>query len=328
MATQCTGVTARVADLVARYYLRKPDQAELLRIKFPDASALAWGALNEGAYLLRNVRSARLTTLNVEVTNRCNLRCTYCPAHLHPQRPRLDLPYELFQDILERAPTVRTLLPFQWGEPLLHPRILDMLRFAAARGVRTFLTTNGTLLDRTMQEGLLSSGLTRLTVSVDGADELHLRRRGVELAPIRERVKELCRLRDQSGSALRVDVSLVLDETTAAGYAEFLRAWRPVVDRVQAIPRLARAPRREACRELWRGLLVVLADGRVTVCCPDQAGELCVGDVRAAAPADIFNGPRMRALRAAHARGRLPPRCAACGEFRHPLVSPRFRRAD
>ncbi len=328
MAISCTGVTARVADLVARYYLRKPDQAELLRIKFPTASALGWGALNEAAYRLRSTRSARLTTLNVEVTNRCNLRCGYCPVRLDPGRPRLDLPYDLFLDILERAPTVRTLLPFQWGEPLLHPRILDMLRAAAARGVRTFLTTNGTLLDRAMQEGLLTSGLSRLTVSVDGADEVHLRRRGVELAPIRERVQELCRRRDQAGSPLRVDVSMVLDETTASGYAEFVRAWEPVVDRVQAVPRLLSAPRGEACRELWRGLLVVLADGRVTVCCPDHAGDLAVGDVRAAAPAELFNGPRLRALRAAHARGRLPPRCASCGEFRHPLVSPRFRRAD
>ena len=74
------GLCARLTDLVARHYLRRPDQAELLRIKFPDARSLAWGALNEAAYRLGTDRAARLTTLNVEVTNRCNLACSYCPV--------------------------------------------------------------------------------------------------------------------------------------------------------------------------------------------------------------------------------------------------------
>lgn len=325
MTSDGSGPAGRVADLVARYYLRKPDQAGLLRIKFPDLGSLAWAVLNEAAYRLGRRRSARLTTLNVEVTNRCNLRCVYCPVNRSMARPRTDLPFETFRRLIERSPTVRTLLPFQWGEPLLHPRLFDMVRLAAGRGVRTFVTTNGTLLDDVTCRAIVGSGIHRLTVSVDGDDAIHRRTRGIELAPVRERVQRLRRLRDAAGAPLRIDVSMVVDETTAPGLDAFFAAWSPVVDRVQAIPRMVRETRRSPCREPWRGLLVVLADGRVTTCCADSEGTLALGDVHTEDPPTIFQGEAMRALRRDHARKCFPAACAECGEFRHPRVSPRFQ---
>jgi MoaA/NifB/PqqE/SkfB family radical SAM enzyme len=324
MQREPSSVTARVADLVARYYLKKPDQAELLRIKFQDGSSLGWGALNEAAYRTRSPRSARLTTLNIEVTNRCNLRCVYCPVNRSLVRKKTELPFELFAELLDRTPSIRTLLPFQWGEPLLHPRIFEMLRLASGRGIRTYLTTNGTRLDRSERAALLDSGLTRLTISVDGDDELHLRTRGVELAPIRERVLALKRERDLSRSELRIDVSMVVDETTAASIDRFQEAWTKVADRVQLIPRLVRGERTRPCREPWRGLLVVLADGRVTACCGDPEGELDLGNIQDSDPAAIFNGPRLRELRRRHAALQFPPVCRGCSEYSHERVSPRF----
>ena len=324
MPSESHSLTSRAADLVARYYLKKPDQAELLKIKFPDSSSLGWGVLNEAAYLARSTRSARLTTLNIEVTNRCNLRCVYCPVNRSMVREKTDLPFELFAELLERTPTLRTLLPFQWGEPLLHPRIFEMLRLASTKGIRTYVTTNGTRLDRSERDQILQSGLQRLTVSVDGDDQVHLRTRGVELAPIRERVLALRRERDLSGSALRIDVSMVVDESTAASIDAFLAAWSPVADRVQLIPRLMQAERTKPCREPWRGLLVVLADGRVTACCGDPEGELDLGNIRDCDPAEIFNGLRLRKLRKLHATGEFPPVCRGCGEYTHERVSPRF----
>ena len=318
-------ISARFLDLVARHYLRKPDQAELLRIKFPDPTSLLHGALNEGAYRLGSERGARLTTLNVEVTNRCNLRCSYCPVNRSLARPKTDLPFDRFIDILDRSPTVKTLLPFQWGEPLMHPRMIDMIEVAAKRGIRTYLTTNGTFLDRPTRDALLRSGLTRLTISVDGDDETHHATRGVDLAPIRERVRALCSERDALGAEMRVDVSMVVDDRTAPGLDAYRAAWTPVVDRVQAIPRMIEGARQGACREPWRGLLVVLADGRVTTCCADSEGVLDLGDAFSESPAEIFNGERMRALRRAHRCGDLPAVCATCDEHRDPAVSPRFR---
>jgi radical SAM protein with 4Fe4S-binding SPASM domain len=96
------------------------------------------------------------------------------------------------------------------------------------------------------------------------------------------------------------------------------------VDRVQAIPLLTRGRRRTRCREPWRGGLVVLQDGRVTVCCVDHDGELAVGDVRKDRLADLWNGPAMQRLRRAHAAGRLPALCAGCTEYPADAAAPRF----
>lgn len=317
-------IAQRVAAAVARHYLGKPDQEELLRIKFPDPASLWHAAGNEIAYLLGADRSFRLTTLNVEVTNRCNLRCAYCPVNRDMERAKVDLPFERFVEVLDAAPTVTTLLPFQWGEPLLHPRIVDMIEVATRRGIRTYLTTNGTLLDDAMNRALLRSGLARLTVSVDGADDVHEATRGVALGPIRERVLALKRLRDELGSPLRIDVSMVVEERTEAGVDEFFRAWSGIVDRVQAIPRFTSAPRASRCREPWRGLLVILADGRTTACCVDSEGRLDLGRVPDESPPRIWNGEAMARLRRAHAAGDLPEPCRSCAEYRHPSVSARF----
>ncbi len=328
MAELSSRMARGIASLAARAYLKKPDQAELLALKFPDLGSVFAGALNEAAFRMGTEHSFRLTTLNLEITNRCNLRCVYCPVNRSLARPKSELSFERFRELIERSPTVKTLLPFQWGEPLLHPRVFDMIEFAARRGIRTFLTTNGTLLDAERRERLLSSGLSRLTVSIDGDDAMHLATRGAELAPIRAAVAELRRLRDARGAKLRIDASMVVTPQTEHALPEFVRAWRPLVDRVQAIPLMtsaaADAPRTAKCREPWRGLLVVLADGRVTTCCADSEGALALGDTRDATPAEIWNGDRMRALRRSHANGCLSATCAACTEHRHPTVSPRF----
>ncbi|MCC7170247.1 MAG: radical SAM protein [Planctomycetes bacterium] len=324
MGATSTHIAGRLTDWVARRYLRKPDLAGLLRVKFPTWESIGHAALNEAAFRARLDRSGRLTTLNIEITNRCNLRCVYCPVNRDLERKKSDMPFEAFRDLIERTPTLTTLLPFQWGEPLLHPRVFDMVRFAARRGVRTYLTTNGSRLDADTRRALLCCGLTRLTISVDGDDATHLRSRGQELAPVREHVLALRRERDAAGANLGIDVSMVLDADSAPAHAEFERAWTGVVDRVQTIPRLVDGPRTRSCREPWRGVLVVLADGRTTACCADREGALDLGNAFSTAPQAIFDGPQMRALRRQHAQRAFEGPCARCSEFDHPAVSRRF----
>jgi MoaA/NifB/PqqE/SkfB family radical SAM enzyme len=311
---------------VANHYLRKPELAELLEIKLPDLRSVGWAALNEAAYRLRLQRTARVLSLNVETTNYCNLRCTICPVNRGMQRQKRWLDPALFRSLVDRTPTLRFVLPFQWGEPLLHPEIDSMVRYAREHGVRTMLTTNGTLLDERMAQRLFDSGLDRLTISVDGDDATHERIREVKLSEIRERVATLRRARDRGGHALRIDVSMVLDDTTKPAVDHYRASWRDLADRVQVIPRLAQRPRTKACREAWRGSLVVLVDGTVTACCADSEGVLKLGDATRDAPAQIVNDAPFRRLRRQHKCGDFPAVCAGCGEFdgRDVGVSARF----
>lgn len=54
------------------------------------------------------------------------------------------------------------------GEPLIHPRLSEMINFSYLCGKQTELITNGTLLDGKMSEKLEKSGLNRLWISMDG----------------------------------------------------------------------------------------------------------------------------------------------------------------
>jgi hypothetical protein len=64
----------------------------------------------------------------IEVTSRCNLRCVMCPVTVLADRwPALDLPWETFQRIARAFGKTKWVYLQGWGEPLLHPRILDMI---------------------------------------------------------------------------------------------------------------------------------------------------------------------------------------------------------
>lgn len=315
---------ARWLQFVARTYLGKPDLAEFLAIRLPDLASLRGAARNELAFRLGAERLSVLTTLNVELTSRCNVACSYCDVNQELGRPNQDLPLEVLEGLLDGAPRVHTLLPFQWGEPLLYPQLDEALELARRRGVRTLLTTNGTLLDGDRLRRLAAAGLERLTVSLDGADASHAARRGYAQAPILQRLDEARRARDADGLATRLDVSMVVDDSVAAELDAFRERLTPLCDRVQFIPRMVDGPRTSACREPSRGLMVVLSDGRVTTCCADVRGELSLGRWDDAPAEQLYANEAWRALRRAHARGELPDVCARCSECQVPGVSPRF----
>jgi MoaA/NifB/PqqE/SkfB family radical SAM enzyme len=314
-----------LAGLVARLYLRRPDLAEAVHIRYRSARAFLAGVGNEVAYRLGTVRAPALVSVNLELTNRCNLRCTFCPtADGRMTRARGFMDDALFARALDGAGRLEFALLFQWGEPLLHPRFFALAAEAARRGVRTLVTTNGTLLTPARIAGLLGSGIDRVTVSVDGDAETHERVRGVPLAETRDAVRRLVAARDAAGSATSVDVSMVVAPETESGTETFLAKFAGLADRVQTIPLLTRGERRTRCREPWRGGLVVLQDGRVTVCCVDHEGVLAVGDARVTPLAEIWNGEPLRALRRAHACGDLPAICAGCTEYPTDAAAPRF----
>jgi cyclic pyranopterin phosphate synthase len=129
-----------------------------------------------------------LRDLRISVTDRCNLRCTYCMPrevfdHNHSFLPRAEL---LSFEEIERIAKVFTRLGVQkirltGGEPLLRRGIeqliekLARLQTATGEPVEIALTTNGVLLAKKARM-LRDAGLARVTVSLDGLSEATFRR--------------------------------------------------------------------------------------------------------------------------------------------------------
>ncbi len=107
----------------------------------------------------------------VEATNRCNLRCTFCPNSTDRTSPRGDMDYNLFRHIMSQAAgSVNDVNISHRGESLFHPRLIDMINYAHSCGISVRLHTNGMLLDHALTEELLHSGVDLLSFSFDGYD--------------------------------------------------------------------------------------------------------------------------------------------------------------
>lgn len=112
--------------------------------------------------------------LRISLTDKCNLRCTYCmPAEGVPWLAKQNL---LSTDEIERVAGILARLGIievrlTGGEPLLRPDVVDVVRrLARIEGeqgrLRISMTTNGIRLDRVMDE-LVDAGLERLNISLD-----------------------------------------------------------------------------------------------------------------------------------------------------------------
>ncbi|GGL85715.1 hypothetical protein GCM10010840_24510 [Deinococcus aerolatus] len=119
-----------------------------------------------------------LRDLRISVTDRCNLRCTYCmPADIfgpsYAFLPRTEL--LSFEEIERLARTFVGLgvqkLRITGGEPTLRRDLPELIsRLARIDGVQDIaLTTNGLLLPR-LAADLQAAGLNRVTVSIDSLD--------------------------------------------------------------------------------------------------------------------------------------------------------------
>jgi cyclic pyranopterin phosphate synthase len=107
-------------------------------------------------------------TVRISLTDRCDLACVYC----RPSRSDGYLEKRLDDDAwramvqaLVQAGVRRVRIT--GGEPLLHPRVTELVRYVASLGVEDLaLTTNATLLEK-LARPLRDAGLRRLTVSLD-----------------------------------------------------------------------------------------------------------------------------------------------------------------
>lgn len=112
----------------------------------------------------------------VEIGNVCNMNCSFC--HGHRRAPR-QMSEEEFAQILDRLTGYTKYIYYHlMGEPLIHPLLPRFIRLAGARGYKSIVTTNGTLL-RDCGSELLSAGLHKVNISLhsfeDGTEEDHLR---------------------------------------------------------------------------------------------------------------------------------------------------------
>jgi radical SAM protein with 4Fe4S-binding SPASM domain len=123
-------------------------------------------------FALGRPRSPR--SITIDPLARCNLSCPLCPTGRghNTSAGKGILTLALYCKILDQLPKLRTLLLFNWGEPLLHPQIDEIIAIAARRGITVHAHSNLSIKkDDAFFERLIDAGLTSLWASLDGASE-------------------------------------------------------------------------------------------------------------------------------------------------------------
>ena len=104
----------------------------------------------------------------IEITSVCNLACSFCPP---TARAKGLIKVEQFNNILDEiSPHTKYIYLHVKGEPLLHPRIDQLLDAAHAKGFKVNITTNGTLIKKNREKLLGKPALRQINFSLHSFD--------------------------------------------------------------------------------------------------------------------------------------------------------------
>ena len=266
----------------------------------------------------------------VEITNICNMNCSFC--HGHSRAPRQMTEEEYAHILSQLEGKTRYIYHHLMGEPLLHPLLPRFIEMACRAGFKPMITTNGTLLDR-KGDALLLPGLHKINISLhsfEGENREFHRNYIQKVADFSKKAREmgiLISLRlwnngcDDGKNATALEV---LRENFPQPWQENTRGYR-ILDGLflewgdRFVWPDENAEDRGDCLTC-RGLLDhfgILCDGTVVPCCLDSDGVIDLGNVFRQALSEILASPRAKAMVDGFRRRKaVEDLCRRCGYAR------------
>lgn len=263
----------------------------------------------------------KFTKVYIEISNICNLQCSFCPEVIRSKK-LMDL--ELFRSIIQQVSPLTEQVCFHlMGDPLVHPKIHDMVEICHEFGVRIFFVTNGVLLKERQSELLLHPAFRQVNFSLHSFNDnfpdrdpseyllrifnyteralaerpdLYLNYRLWNLSDPRgsgeknqemlRRIAERFDLKIDANIDVRVKKSIKLKGRLYLHFdTEFI--W-PSLD----LPVLGASG---SCYGL-SSHFGILVDGTVVPCCLDKEGGIPLGQIQQQPLTEILNSPRSLAL--------------------------------
>ncbi|CAB5083851.1 hypothetical protein D3OALGA1CA_417 [Olavius algarvensis associated proteobacterium Delta 3] len=262
--------------------------------------------------------------VDFEVTSRCNLSCPMCfRRNFENEQEFTDMDIELFKKgVDECAGNDLYSIRLSWrGESTLHPRILEMIRYAKEAGIQevSFLS-NGSALSEEFCMGLIESGLDYITISVDALkDKYNELRKPLDFEETVSNISRLYSIKEAHGGGFpKVKVQGIY-EYFKGRVREYYETFKPITDNVSFNIRhdyeLQSVEQEDQlfCPYLWQRITVT-ANGLVPICISDWDLDEPVADLNRDTIRDIWHGQKMEALRKMHlANNRLQLKpCRKC----------------
>lgn len=108
------------------------------------------------------------------MTRACNLTCRHCYANATAGPAADEMTHEQGLALVDHLAEYGTpVVLFSGGEPMMHPRLFDLIKRTVSRGCRAVLSSNGLLLNADSAKRLKDLGLSYIGVSLDGLARAH-----------------------------------------------------------------------------------------------------------------------------------------------------------
>lgn len=270
--------------------------------------------------------------ITIELTDRCNLRCSYCPKSYGIGIESGDMDFGLFKKIVDDAHKlieIHNVCLVGFGEPLLYPYLVEAIDYIKKKDsqIKVSITTNGVLLNDSWTRRLIEVGLDQITISVNAVSrDQYLKINNADLYS--KVVSNTCNFLDTVNdvrSPMRVLIQL-LDFGPNVGHDEknFRKFWEPKLGKcgeIQIQPfvnwgGLLRKPQkpkhqentnRYPCAHL-QASWIITREGNALACCmvfPGNEGDLKLGNVKDRSLRELYMQGKILELRKLNIEGKL-----------------------
>ncbi len=265
----------------------------------------------------------------VEISNICNLNCSFC--HGTSRIPKYMTVEEFEKAVSALQGTVEYLYFHLMGEPLLHPKLEELFAIAREKGFKVILTTNGTLLNKRSSVLLSAKNLHKVSISLHCYEANDI---GMTAEAYLNSCFEFC------AQASKKDVITVMRLWNIGGkdkmneailksmHSYFPNEWKQVYSGYKLADKVFLEwgnkfdwpdinaefiGEKHSCYGL-RDQIGILVDGTVVPCCLDADGMIPLGNIFVSQLEDILSSPRAINLkRSFEERKVCEELCKRCG---------------
>jgi len=285
------------------------------------------------SYIRGSEHSGDIYRMVVEITNVCNLRCSMCPRNtMTRQAQHMDV--GLFEEFLSKNHRSLEFVGLNgYGEPLLHPRLFDILSLCRRYKVTSGISTNCTMLKGDIAERLIEEGPDHLILAVDSVQKESYEkvRIGASFESVMDNVKGFLRLNALKRGRPFVVLQCIYMTETKGQVHDFIANFSEYKYDALRIRQLTYSGNKRAdsdyknrhapCYWLWAEPML-LSNGQLTVCCQDVNGELVIGNVGDNSLSELWDLQKIRMLRRAHSEGKRGTIkiCRDCNMYQPPIL--------
>ena len=248
--------------------------------------------------------------VDIEITNHCNLKCLFC-SRLIMKRSKGFMTEILFKKIVDECSQYNTPIRFTlWGEPFLHPKIIDFCRYVKSKILLLHITSNGLLIKESDMKSLINLGVDSIVFSFQGAtkEQYEIMRNNNKYDRLKMNVLKMVELRKDKLKPF-IHISSTMINETEEELKKFIKYWENIVDSVgngrtnlsrlsayykgkedfdflREIETIKKGYR--TCVEVWQKLNINW-DGKISCCCADYDNLMMVGDMNKDTLYNIWN---------------------------------------